>query len=170
MFANFNLMSFQDFIRGVSLGIILVILIQIILVYYALIYIKQNRIFTSYGDRPQEIKPLLEKQEELSRESSLPFPQPIVDYLKRRKQEDNGHSIDLLNLLLHRMFITWRSSDKFRTLWGLKMSRKINLKLKDNNYINSLNIKDLLLGEYPPVIKNVKSTVVEDLSLVFLFN
>jgi hypothetical protein len=156
--------------RGVSLGIILVIFTQVLLVYYGLKYIRQNRLLTSHGDRPNETEPLVDKQEKQSKESTLPFPQPIVDFLKRRKQEDNGHSIDLLNLLLHRMFITWRSSDKFRTLWGQKMSRKINLKLKDNSYITLLNIKDLILGEYPPIIKNVKSTILDDLALVSFFN
>lgn len=107
----------------------------------------------------------MEKEPKVSRESSLPYPPPVVDYLKRFKKP-SAEAVEFLNLLLHRIFLTFRSSDKFRQLWGDKMSLNINRKLKNNSYVDSVKITDVILGDFPPMFKSCKPTILDDLTLV----
>ncbi|KAI8916866.1 hypothetical protein BC831DRAFT_486021 [Entophlyctis helioformis] len=61
-----------------------------------------------------------------------------------------------LNVALHRFFLAFRDSALFKSRWTAVMSSKLNMKLKSNPFVTSIQICDLELGDNCPSITGVR--------------
>ncbi|KAJ1334311.1 hypothetical protein BSLG_008146 [Batrachochytrium salamandrivorans] len=73
-----------------------------------------------------------------------------------------------LNVLIHRFFLSFRASLMFKERWTERMSRKLNMRLKSNAFVTSIQIKELSLGDHSPQITGIRllKGVTKDLAVI----
>ena len=91
-----------------------------------------------------------------------------VDFLNLGRTGSNELSNNFMNLIIHRLFLTYQKSAMFRRYYGEKLTKKFNSKLTGNSYISSLAILDVELGDRPAVISAMQTKVMDDLTMVSL--
>ncbi|KAL2919880.1 hypothetical protein HK105_200797 [Polyrhizophydium stewartii] len=72
-----------------------------------------------------------------------------------------------LNVALHRFFLSFRASQHFKESWTQRMSKKLNMRLKNNSFVTSIQIRELSLGDNSPSIHGIRllKGVTKDLAV-----
>lgn len=135
--------TFDVFFRGVGFGIFLMLLVESVIIYCLIIH------FTT---------PKVRNHAEVEFQPN--DTQTTTEIFKRHSNED------YLNLFLIRMFLCLMNSKEFKSRWTLKISTKLNMKLKENSFIDSIKILDLDLGDHPPKIIATRIKKLSDLSII----
>ena len=141
---------------GFWTGVVTTIVIQISIIYLVFQYLRA----------PKSIRQPAAPSEPLDKQ---PVNAAGVDFLKLGKIGSSESSKDFLNLMIHRLFLTYQKSAMFRRYYGEKLTKKFNSKLTGNTYIKSLAILDVILGDRPPSIASIQTKVSDNIIMVLVF-
>ena len=153
-----------EFVKGALFGVFVILLVQAGLLYHLLLLINTKRII------PVEDGDGYEKQQDHP-EAISPWPQNITDKITNwlkpldidiHHQQEYPMALspttecDWLNAILHRLFLSLRSSSYFRKKWADQVCEKLNAKLVGNSFVSRLEITDLYLGDYAPRLTGIR--------------
>jgi len=160
-------------ILGIIFGIFLTVFSELYLIYYIYNYLinlknnkKDNNKCENNNDKVTD-KEINEKKE-IKKESDSDidkeaWPPKIVEYLENclfpqynEKSNSATESCTWLNILFARYFLELRKAKEFKERMKKKLNDKFTRKLKNNSYIQNVEITDIDLGDVTPHFNGIR--------------